>query len=216
MTSAIAITRVKRRPTGSASLVVSARERQTRSATANQANATTGSTHSSTLRHGMCRMAIALVFAVFLTAPLASAQKANGITPDSIVGIKLSITKPKATALLSKPVRFDRLEDGYERLVSGKQKVEVYFRKGAKGVVVVTTWNRTLKTQKGIGPCSSVAALKGAYGKQLQPFRQGGKLIAYRLGSLVFTTEGGKRVGVVAIGRGTAATYVALNAPECV
>jgi hypothetical protein len=160
-------------------------------------------------------MAIALVFAVCLTAPLASA-KATAITPDSIVGIKLSIAKAKATALLSKPVRFDRLEDGYERLVSGKQKVEVYFRKGAKGVVVVTTWNRALRTAKSIGPCSSVAALKRAYGKQLQPFRQGGKVIAYRLGNLVFTTEGGKRVGVVALGRGTAATYVALNAPECV
>jgi hypothetical protein len=187
-----------------------------RSATANQANARTGIAHSSTLRHGMRRIAIALVFAVFLIAPLASAQKAIDITPDYIVGIKLSMTKAKATRLLAKPVRVDRLEDGYERLVSGRQKVEVYFRKGAKGVVVVTTWNRTLKTDEGIGPCSSVAALKRTYGKQLQPFRQGGKVIAYRLGNLVFTAEGGKRVGVVALGRGTAANYVALNAPECV
>ena len=47
------------------------------------------------------------------------------------------------------------------------------------------------------------------------PFRQGGRPIAYRLGNLIFTAEDGKRVGVVALGRGTGAVYVALNATEC-
>ena len=187
----------------------------TRSTTASQANARTGSAQSSTLRHGMRRIAIALVFAVLGAAPLASAQKAIDVTPGYIVGVKLGMTRAKAEALLEKPVRVDRLEDGYQRLVSGRQKVEVYFRKGAKGVVVVTTWNRTLRTDEQIGPCSTVAALKRAYGKRLLAFRQAGKVVAYRLGDLVFTAEGGKRVGVVALGRGTAATYVALNAPEC-
>ena len=163
----------------------------------------------------MRRIAIALVFAVLGAAPLASAQKAIDVTPGYIVGVKLGMTRAKAQALLEKPVRVDRLEDGYQRLVSGRQKVEVYFRKGAKGVVVVTTWNRTLRTDEQIGPCSTVAALKRAYGKRLQAFRQAGKVVAYRLGNLVFTAEGGKRVGVVALGRGTAAMYVALNAPEC-
>jgi hypothetical protein len=160
-------------------------------------------------------MAIGLFFALLCTAPAASARTAVGISPDSIERVKLGMTRAKATALLAKPLRFDRLEDGYERLVSGATKVEVYFRVGAKGVVVVTTWNRALKTDKGIGPCSSVAALRRAYGARLAPFRQGGKVIAYRLGDLVFTTEGGAQVGVVALGRGAAATYVALNAPEC-
>lgn len=121
----------------------------------------------------------------------------------------------QARALLGKPVRVDRLEDGYDRLVSEKMKVEAYFRTGATGVVVVTTWNRGLQTDEQVGPCSTVAALKAAYGSRLRPFRQGGKAVAYRLGNLIFTTEGGKRVGVVALGRGTAAVYVALNAPEC-
>ncbi len=112
-------------------------------------------------------------------------------------------------------MRADRLEDGYDRLVSGKQKVEVYFRKGATGVVVVTTWNKTLRTDKRIGPCSTVTALKKAYGSRLKPFRQRTKVVAYRLGDLIFTAESGARVGVVALGRGTAAVYVALNAPEC-
>jgi hypothetical protein len=163
----------------------------------------------------MRRIAIAAIFVVLVGAPFAWAQIAIGIAPDSIVGIKLGMTRAKANSLLKKPVRVDRLEDGYQRLVSGAQKVEVYFRTGATGVVVVTTWSRGLKTDEQIGPCSSVAALKRAYGKRLKPFRQGAKVVAYRLGNLVFTAEDGKRVGVVALGRGTAATYVALSAPEC-
>jgi hypothetical protein len=174
-----------------------------------------GSLHTSTLRHGMRRIGIALVFALLSTAPVASARTALDIRPGALARIELGMTKAKATALLAKPVRFDRLEDGYQRLVSGATKVEVYFRTGAKGVVVVTTWSKALRTEKRIGPCSTVAALKRAYGSRLQPFRQGGKVVAYRLGNLVFTTEGGRRVGVVALGRGTAAVYVALNAPEC-
>ncbi len=38
--------------------------------------------------------------------------------------------------------------------------------------------------------------------------------MAYRLGRLIFTVEGGKRVGVVGLGLGTQ-VYVALNATEC-
>src|SRR5439155_15596742 len=106
----------------------------------------------------MRRIAIAVVFTLLSAAPLASARTALAVSPDSIARIKLGMTRAKATALLVKPVRFDRLEDGYQRLVSGATKVEVYFRAGSTGVVVVTTWSRALRTDKGIGPCSSLAA----------------------------------------------------------
>jgi hypothetical protein len=161
------------------------------------------------------RAAAVLVFALLVSTSLASAQRAIGIAPAYIAGIHLGMTQAKANALLAKPVRLDRLEEGYQRLVSGKQKVEVYFQKGTPGVVTVTTWNRALKTDKQIGPCSSVAALKRAYGAKLKPFRQGGRIVAYRLGNLIFTTEGGRRVGVVGLGRSVPSVYVALNAPEC-
>jgi hypothetical protein len=45
---------------------------------------------------------------------------------------------------MTKPVRLDRLEDAYLRLVSTRQKLESYFRTGTRGVAVVTTWNRQL------------------------------------------------------------------------
>ena len=97
------------------------------------------------------RVAITLVFAFLLCAPFASGRKAIDITPDSIVGIKLGTTQARANTLLRKPVRIDRLEEGYLRLVSGAQRVEVYFKKGAVGVVTVTTWSKTLRTARRSG-----------------------------------------------------------------
>jgi hypothetical protein len=163
----------------------------------------------------MRRIGIAFLFVLLCTAPLASARKAIDITPGSIIGIKLGMTHAQARTLLGKPVRVDRLEYGYDRLVSERKKVEAYFRAGAKGVVVVTTWSRARRTDGQVGPCSTAAALKAAYGSRLRPFRQAGKAIAYRLGNLIFATPSDTRVTAVAIGRGTAAIYVALNVPAC-
>ena len=163
----------------------------------------------------MRRIAIAFVFALLCTAPLASAQKAIGITPDYVIGIKLGMTHAQARALIGKPVRVDRLEDGYDRLVSTRKKVEAYFRVGTKGVVVVTTWSRTLRTDEQVGPCSTVAALKAAYGCAPPPVPPGGEVIAYRLGNLIFTRRTASGSTAVALGRGTAAIYVALNVTRC-
>jgi hypothetical protein len=163
----------------------------------------------------MRRIALALVVALLCTAPLASAQKAIDITPGYIIGIKLGMTHAQARGLLGKPVRVDRLEGGYEGLVNGGKQVEAYFRAGTKGVVVVTTWSKYLRTDEQIGPCSKVAALKAAYGSRLLPFRLAGKVVAYRLGNLIFATHGTRLVLTVAVGRGTAAIYVALNSSTC-
>jgi hypothetical protein len=163
----------------------------------------------------IARTAAVLALAAMLAAAVASAREASGITPVTIAGIKLGMARAKANALLAKPVRLDRLELGYERLVSGKQKVEAYFQKGAPGVVTVTTWNRALKTDKLVGPCSSVAALKRAYGAKLKPFLQAKRIVAYRLGNLIFTVGQGQKVGVVALGRTVPQVFLALNAPAC-
>jgi hypothetical protein len=153
------------------------------------------------------RAAVVLVGFLLGTTP--------GITPSSIGGIHLGASRAQARAHMTAPVRLDRLEDGYVRLVSTRQRVESYFRTATRGVAVVTTWNRRLKTAEQIGPCSAVTALKRAYGSRLVPFRQGGRVVAYRLGRLIFTVEGGKKVGVVGLGLGRQAVYVALNSTEC-
>jgi hypothetical protein len=163
------------------------------------------------------RAAIALVLVLVLVCavPLASAQKAVGITQAYVAGIHLGASQARARASMTKPVRLDRLEDGYLRFLSPGEKLEAYFRTGTKGVAVVTTWNRQLTTAEGIGPCSTVAALRRAYSGRLVPFRQGGRIVAYRLGNVIFTVLGGRRVGAVALGRGTQAVYVALSATSC-
>ena len=79
----------------------------------------------------------------------------------------------------------------------------MYFKKGAVGVVTVTTWSKALRTDEQIGPCSTIAALKKAYGAKLKPFKQAKRIVAYRLGNLIFTVHG-PRVGVVGLGRDVA------------
>jgi hypothetical protein len=92
------------------------------------------------------RAAIVLVaVAVLCPTPLAAAQRAPEITSSSIAGIRLGMTRAQATVRMTRPVRLDRLEDGYQRVVSTREKVESYFRTGTRGVSVVTTWSRRLK-----------------------------------------------------------------------
>jgi hypothetical protein len=160
-------------------------------------------------------VAVVLIVASLVATGAASARSAVDIAQLRLAAIRLGDSQGRARAQLKKPVRLDRLEDGYVRLASPGEKVEAYFRTGTKGVAVVTTWNRQLTTAQGIGPCSTVTALKRAYDGRLVPFRQGGRIVAYRLGNLIFTVEGGRRVGVVALGRAQQAVYVALNATEC-
>jgi len=156
----------------------------------------------------------AFVFVLLSTASLASAQKAVDITPVSIAGIQLGMSKPAALKRMTRPLRHDLLEDGYERYVSPRQKVEVYFATGTRGVAVVTTWARTLRTAAQVGPCSTLAALKRAYRGRLRAFHEGLGTPAYRLGNLVFTVNG-SRVGAVGLGRGDGGAYVTLNVALC-
>jgi hypothetical protein len=165
------------------------------------------------VRPGMRAALLALV--LLGAASAASAATSAGVEPSSVARIRLGLSQVEARARMTPPVRLDRLEDGYVRLVSTRQRVESYFRTGTKGVAVVTTWNPRMKTVQQVGPCSTLASLKHAYGARLVPFRQARRIVAYRLGLLIFTVEDGKRVGVVGLGRGTQAVYVALNATEC-
>ena len=106
---------------------------------------------------------------------------------------------------MARPVRLDRLEDGYLRLVSTRQEPRELLphgneRRRRRHHLEPAAEDR----QEGSARARRSAALKHAYGSRLVPFRQGGRIVAYRLGLLIFTVEGGKRVGVVGLGRGTA------------
>ncbi len=117
-------------------------------------------------------------------------------------------------AVFAGPLREDRLEGGLGRLVWPREGVEVYHPWTANRATGIVTWNRRFRTGKGIGPCSTTAALRRAYGTRLAPFRLAGRVVGYRLGRLFFATESA-RVGAVQLSTAELPPYAALNAPEC-
>jgi hypothetical protein len=148
-------------------------------------------------------------------AALGAVEPQFWISQEFIGGGEVGMTRSEYREVFGKPVRAGQLEGGLSRLEFPRLDVEVYFRSSRNAGIGVLTWNRSYHTSVGIGPCSTVAQLRRAYGARLVPFRLGGKVAAYRLGRLTFTVEGGKRVGVVMLAGTGLPVFTALNAPEC-
>ena len=79
----------------------------------------------------------------------------------------------------------------------------------------MVVWDEQYRTAARVGPCSTAAQLKRAYGTRLRPFRLQGKMVGYRLGRLFFAVEDGKRVGVVQLSSTALPPYAALNSLSC-
>jgi hypothetical protein len=133
----------------------------------------------------------------------------------SIGGAELAMRPADYRNLFGLPVRTDRLEGGLTRLHFETWDLDVYFRRGTRGAVGIVVWARQFRTMNGVGPCSSVVALRRAYGSRLRPFRFGGRIVAYRLGRLWFEVEDGRRVGSVELTAGKLSVFAALNSPRC-
>src|SRR5262249_56071587 len=86
------------------------------------------------------RAVIVLVAVLACAAPTA-AQKAVDITQSYMAGIHLGASQVQARALMTKPVRLDRLEDGYRRLVSTSQKLESDLPAGTQGLPLLPPRN---------------------------------------------------------------------------
>ena len=87
----------------------------------------------------------------------------------------------------------------------GEPQLAVYFRVTPFAADVITTWNRNFRTAAGIGPCSTIAEMKQAYGDAVQPpwsgiFRDTGPS-AWVVGrNLLFSTsKDGRTVNAVAL-----------------
>ena len=104
--------------------------------------------------------------------------------------------------------------------------MSVYFPHGGTRAIEITTWKKDFRTAAGIGPCSTIADLKNAYGNALKasPFNTiHGKVYAYTVGHIVFSANGAPphpstRVTSVAIYRGIRlgwATYTTMHEPDC-
>jgi hypothetical protein len=134
-----------------------------------------------------CIAALALVAAASAVAP--------AITPGTIAGAKLGLGAAAYQKLLGTPVHLDvppkgfEQPDSYTRLVFPKRKLYVYFSDDIDKATLITTWNKKYRTAAGIGPCSTVAQLKTAYGSKLKPSKwstQNGNTYVYLVGDLLF------------------------------
>ena len=100
------------------------------------------------------------------------------ITQTSIAGAPLGLRVAGYTKILGEPdFRVDQPKEvkgfpstEYPTLVFLQQKVAVYFPDGwNSNAKIITTWNKNYKTAAGIGPCSTIDELKGAYGDNVRP-----------------------------------------------
>ncbi len=137
---------------------------------------------------------IAVCIAVVSLATAASAATV-AITPHTIAGAKLGKGAAAYKTMLGSRVHLDQPPNGftdpdsYTRLVFPKRKMYVYFKDGIDRATIITTWNKAYKTAAGIGPCSTVAELKQAYGSKLKPSKwstQNGNTYVYTMGDLLF------------------------------
>ena len=133
------------------------------------------------------------------------------ITQTSIAGVELGRTK----------AFYNQRFGGYKELVLtewdppipglsfGQPEVAVYFRENPRRADILTTWNRQHRTAAGIGPCSTIAEMKKAYGEAVQPSPHGtspdGKTVhSYVVGrNLIFVTQDQRTISAVGLYRGT-------------
>ena len=149
-------------------------------------------------------MATALVLAVGAVGMAAGATTAH-VTQTSIAGAKLGQSAAAYKRMLGRPVTSEALDqpEGWTKLDFAKRKVGVYFPQDAEEGIIITTWNRAYKTAAGVGPCSTVARLKGAYGKRLKPSKfntQSGIVYAWTVGkNLIFASNDHAHVDVIGL-----------------
>jgi len=125
---------------------------------------------------------------------------ASSISQSSIAGAKLGLKPSAYKKLFGRPWRREFVPDtGHTKLTFDKRQVAIYFKGFTDTAVEVTTWNKAYRTAEGIGPCSTIAQAKKAYGPRFKPSQWNtlqGRVYAYRVGrDLIFAAQGAGQGG---------------------
>ena len=125
------------------------------------------------------------------------------VSQSKIGGVPLGLTNPVYKHRLGLGWREDIAQvPNLPVLIFNNRKLAVYFDKPGGNAIEITTWNRDYKTATGVGPCSTVDQLKRAYGNRLEIVKssfQHGIANAYKVGRLIFGTNGKPQVTAVAL-----------------
>jgi serine/threonine-protein kinase len=98
---------------------------------------------------------------------LASSQATPAITQTAIAGVKLGQEPGYYKDLLGGWRAQELSEVHYPSLAFQQPQVAVYFPAKRKPAHIITTWNRNNETAEGIGPCSTLAKMRKAYGDRI-------------------------------------------------
>ena len=131
-------------------------------------------------RRRRSRLRLALVGAVVVTAAAVAAVLAftgggqaklpTTITQDSIAGAKLGDSNILLNKMWNGGLKLAlTTPSDYSELTQATRNLAAYFVGTTDKVVQIDTWNSRDRTAEGIGPCSTLAQLKRAYGKRLRP-----------------------------------------------
>jgi len=166
---------------------------------------------------------LAVVVVALACAAVAAAGPRTDITQTAVSGLRLGMRAKAYYGTFGISPRLDRLEDGYRRLVFpqprdpvlGGGEVELYFAGMRDAAVAIVVTDPRWRTLAQVGPCSTVTALRRAYGARLAPLRQGANVVAYHLGNLWFASGDGPRISAVQLSARGLGPWLALNAPTC-
>jgi hypothetical protein len=171
--------------------------------------------HSERRTLGTATVGVVLGLAAVVLPPAWAATAVQpAITATAIAHSKLALGKTAYTRALGAPFRYQGARGGdvsepgfqqpsnYTRLVFAGRKMNIYFKDGVDHAIQITTWNKSYRTAEGIGPCSTVVALKKAYGSKLKPSKwstQNGQTFVYTMGDLLFAASDGIHVTAVGL-----------------
>ncbi|MBA2383300.1 MAG: serine/threonine protein kinase [Actinobacteria bacterium] len=160
---------------------------------------------------GLLMATAVAIFGYVTTRGETSAVGAPAITQTSIDGAVLGKSRATYVNRFGGYKEFDLTESDppIPGLSFGQRELAVYFRVTPVAADVITTWNRNLRTAAGVGPCSTIAEMKKAYGDAVQPSKFGtspdGKQVwSWVVGrNLLFATQNHRTISVVALYMGS-------------